>query len=151
MGQMHHSPQSDIHLQLVDSWEKNNANGLSADKQAQLFGKAVHAVEQRTLLTLSSATLMVILDRVLKQSKKKYPMLSDIKIEAKGMNFDPLINSKEHKSEDLLEGLRYLLVELLGVLGSITADILTPPLHRELFKVTGDFRNSSPQNIPEER
>jgi hypothetical protein len=127
-----------IHVKQVEAWEKQNSHGLSLENQAQLFEKAIHVIEERTLKTLSSVTLMVVLDRVTHQSKEKFPALSEIKVDKKGLSFGGLFHNKNHKSEELIEALRYFLVELLSVLGSITGDILTAPLHKELLKVTWD-------------
>lgn len=128
---------SDVHEKLIATWERNNATGLASDKHALLLEKAIDAIEKRALVTLSSITLMVILDRVLHQSKEKYPVLSMVTIESRNLDFKEFNRSiKEHGSEELLLALRYLLVEILRILGRITADILTVPLHKELMKVT---------------
>jgi hypothetical protein len=88
-------------------------------------------------MTLSDITLFAILDRVLHQSKRKFPSLDGIEINSKVMTFTNLhYNNENDKSSDLLFALRFMLVDLLRVLGRITAEILTVPLHNELLKVT---------------
>lgn len=137
MSQMQHSLDSNVHLKMIENWQNINIKDISLKTQVELFIKAIKAVEARTLKTLSSVTLMVILDRVLYQSKEKFPLLSAVTIEPKGMNFDGLISkNNNHELPEILNSLRYLLVELLRVLGSITADILTEPLYKEIQKVT---------------
>jgi len=132
---------NDLHIKQVEAWERKNADGLSLEKQLKLFEKAFHAIEQRTLKTLSNVTFQVVLDRVLLQNTDKFPFLSEVKLEPQGLNFEVLIrNSASHNSGQLTEALRCLLVELLNVLGNITADILTEPLHKELHKVTSDYQ-----------
>lgn len=140
---------NELHLKAVELFEKKKAGGLSFDKQLQLFKKAFECIEKRTLRTLSSITLLVVLDRVLHQSKDKYSLLSELKIDQKGLSFDSLIhNINKHNSEQLIEALRYLMVELLTVLGSITADILSAPLHKELLNVTLDQDNkNNPKSV----
>ena len=134
---------NEAHIKQVEAWERKNVHGLSLEKQVKLFGKASHAIEQRTLKTLSSVTLQVVIDRVLHQSTNKFPLLSEVKLEPQGLNFEVLIrNSKNHNSEQLREALRCLLVELLNVLGNITAEILTVPLHKELHNVTNDYQQT---------
>lgn len=133
---MHHTPESDIHHKVVFTWEKNNVDGLTADEQLQLFAKAIKAIEERTLRTLSLVTVSVILDRVIKEAKDKYPSLSAVKVEPLGLDFTGISSHENHERKELLAGLRYLVAELLRVLGSITADILTDSLHKELLKVT---------------
>lgn len=129
--------QNIIYAKLVQDWEDKNASGLTLAQRVILLEKAVHVIEQRTLMTLSSFTLEVILDRVLHQSNEKFPVLSDVKLNNKRLSFHELLHmEKNHKPEELVEALRFFLIELITVLGRITADILTAPLHKELLKVT---------------
>ena len=126
--------QKEAHLKLIKDWENTNAIGLNSDQHVRLLEKAIRAIELRAGTTLSVVTLTLILDRVLHESKEKYPLLSEAFIETNRLSFEKIYN--HHKSEHLLEPVRYVLVELLTVLGRITADILTTPLHKELLKVT---------------
>lgn len=131
------SDQKDAHSQVVHEWESKNNIGLTLDQEVQLLEKGIHAVEQRALRTLSSITLMVILDRVLQQSTEKFDSLSEANI-INGLSIEALLQTDRNQDSKkiLIEALRYLLIELLRVLGRITADILTNPLHNELMNVT---------------
>jgi hypothetical protein len=129
--------QKDGHLKLIKDWENTNAIGLNSDQHLQLLEKAIRAIELRAGSTLSVVTLTLILDRVLHESKEKFPLLSEALIESNRLSFEKM--HIHHKSEDLLEPIRYVLVELLTVLGRITADILSTPLHKELLKVTWNY------------
>ncbi|HXH75944.1 MAG TPA: hypothetical protein VNJ08_13315 [Bacteriovoracaceae bacterium] len=126
---------SDIQSKVVEVWEVKSMKGLSLDQQAILFDKAIHAIEKRALQTLSHVTLMVILDRVLHQSSQICPLFAKAKIESNSLSFEEVHKDPQYTSKERLEAFRYLLVELLRVLGRITADILTAPLHKELLKV----------------
>ena len=129
--------QNNTYAKLVQDWEKKTAIGLPLTKRVELLEKAIHVIEQRALMTLSGITLEVILDRVLRQSHEKFPVLSDVSLINKHLSFQELLHTgKNHKSEELIEALRFLLIEFITVLGRITADILTAPLHKELLKVT---------------
>ncbi len=125
--------QKDIHSKLIKEWEHTNANGLNSDQHVRLLEKAIRAIELRAETTLSVVTLTLILDRVLHESKDRYPLLSEAFIESNRLSFEKMHN--HHKSENLIEPIRHVLVELLTVLGRITADILTTPLNKELLKV----------------
>jgi hypothetical protein len=129
--------QKDGHLKLIKDWENTNAIGLNSDQHLRLLEKAIRAIELRAGSTLSVVTLTLILDRVLHESKEKFPLLSEALIESNRLSFEKM--HIHHKSEDLLEPIRYVLVELLTVLGRITADILSTPLHKELLKVTWNY------------
>ncbi|GEM_PF-1730354 len=133
----------DLHRSQVEAWEKINTEGLPVEEQIELFGKAFYAIEKRTLKTLSSVTLQVVLERARLQSVEKFPLLSVVKLESGGLGFAGLVrNAKNENAEKLIEALRYFLVELLNVLGNITAEILSEPLHKELHKVTRDYQQS---------
>lgn len=134
MSSDHHK---DNHAQVSEEWESKNIIGLSIDQQILLLEKGIHAIEQRALRTLSSITLMVIFDRVLYQGIEKFDILSEATIN-NGISIEALIrtdNNLDYKI-NLIEALRFLLIELLRVLGRITAEILTKPLHYELMNVT---------------
>lgn len=129
--------QNNSYAKLVQDWESKTASDLPLTQRVVLLEKAVHVIEQRALMTLSSITLEVILDRVLRQSNDKFPILSDVKLINKHLSFQELLHvEKNHKPEELVEALRFFLIELITVLGRITADILTAPLHKELLNVT---------------
>lgn len=140
---------NEIHRAQVELWEKQNFQNLSPEQRAEIFGKAFELIFQRTLKTLSYVTLQVILDRVFFQSREKFSLLSDVKIEPTGFNFDLLIqNIKSYNSEIVSEAQAHLLVEFLGIVGSLTADILTVPLHEELHKLTSQrFLEEQPQTL----
>ncbi len=131
----------------VEIWEKKNVEGLRISEKAELYCKAIYAVEQRTLKTLSSVTLEVVLDRALIQSQEKFSLLTSIKVLPKGLEFSDFLKSEHFQkpNEELIHALRHLLVEILTVLGNITAGILTKPLHDELSKVV-----YKPLNQPEQ-
>lgn len=131
------SNKNDIYSEFAQDWEEKAANELSPRQNSLFLEKALHIVIQRALQTLSPVTLMVVLDRVLHQSAEKFPVLSKVKIDDNNFNFNDLLhNDENHVSKDELAALRYLLVELLKVLGRITADVLTAPLREELLKMT---------------
>lgn len=138
------------HEKQVQAWEKENTQGLRPDQLVQLFGSAIQAIEQRSLVTLSIVTVQVVVDRALHESLGKFPLLSAVQLEPQGLNFSGLVQTSEHtKADDVRDALRHFLVELLNVLGNITADVLTDPLHKELMGVTCEraLKTSEVQNL----
>lgn len=136
------SPQEDKHSKVVEDWTRKNASGISSDQHVLMLEKAIRAIEHRALMTLSNVIVMVILDRVLHQGKEKFPLLAEAKLDVKNfISLEPLCTNKNHKNEELIAAFQYLLLDLLRVLGRITAEILTAPLHQELLKVTWDTEN----------
>lgn len=141
---------NDNHAKHVALWEKKRTKELTVEDQIIVYGVAVNALEKKATATLSRVTLLVILDRVLHQSQKKFPILSDALIKDDTISFGPLVlNSKTKLDPESIEALRYFLVEFLNVLGRITADILTIPLHEELMKISWDLPVKSTKNDSE--
>jgi len=132
-----------LHSKQVDDWIKQNAAGLSSEKLVVIFGAAIQAIQRRAEVTLSEVTLTAIFDRVLHTSRKEFPFLSDVKLESSRIALDALMTHVDDLERDTVtEAFRFLLIGLLTLLGNLTADILTKPLYRELFKVTAESANS---------
>ncbi len=130
----------------VDAWIKQNTEGQSPDRLLRFFGEAIKAIQKRAGTPLSEVTLTAIFDRVLHAGQQKFPLLSGLRIDAKGISLDTLMaQSAELKSEDVIGAFQFLLVELLTLLGNLTADILTTTLYAELFNVTMANANSGPR------
>jgi len=129
------------HVACVDAWMARAPKGLPPELLLKLFEQALGALHRRTHIALGDVTLTAILDRVLYNAAEKFPLLSAIKVEATGVRCDELrervggLNDRE-----LADGMRFVLVEFLMILGNLTSDILTPALHSELSKVAlGDL------------
>jgi hypothetical protein len=135
------APVDDIHSKAVEEWLKTCAQGLDSAQKILLLEKAIHAIEKRARITLSSITLLVVLDRILQNVKETFPVLDDVRIEKDSLSFPAL--EKNHSPEEMVKALTLLLVELLRVLGRLTANILTKPLHMELMKVTANDSGES--------
>lgn len=134
------------HDEVVQIWEEKNSKGLGSQELARLFSAAIRRIEQRSLVTLSSITIRVVVDRALHESREKFPILSVVTVDPSGLNCSELISqSQPYTPEQIGEALRYLLIELLNVIGSITADVLTAPLHKELMEVTYEHAPESPE------
>lgn len=135
------------HAKQVDAWITKNAAGLPNEKLVQLFGEAIEAIRNRALTTLSEVTFDAIFDRVLWTAQKKHSLLSNVKRKPT-FSFESLVaQSGDLAPDQIKEAFRSLLIELLRLLGNLTANILTKPLHRELSKVTADRLGSTPKAI----
>jgi hypothetical protein len=124
------------HGACVDAWMERTAQGSPPDRLIQLFERAFSALWRRAHVTLGEVTLGAIVDRVLYYASERYPVLSSLKVESAGICCVELQERAGGLPRDqLAEGLRFILVEFLTVLGNLTAEILTPALHAELSKV----------------
>jgi len=124
------------HAACVDGWMKP-AKDLSPEVRLQLFEAALSALWTRTQTTLGQVTLTAIAERVLYNASEKYPLFSSLTVEpTSGIQCRELrerVGAAKHS--ELSEGIRFVLVEFLTVLGNLTAEILTPELHSQLSNV----------------
>jgi hypothetical protein len=124
-----------VHIRCVNEWMKD-ASRSSPERLAGLFEKAMTALWRRTYSALGDITVAAIVDRVLYNAAEKYSALGSLKLDGSGVNFAEFrqragsINDRELK-----EAIQFVLVELLTVVGNLTAEILTPALHSELSSV----------------
>lgn len=122
----------------VDAWLRREAHGLSPESLVELLERALDAVWQRALQPLGEVTLTAIADRVLYTAAERFPPFTTLSFGPTGVRCGALReNAADLPREELMGGIRFILIELLTVLGSLTANILTPALHAELEKVTG--------------
>lgn len=110
---------------------------MSSEALLRLFEAALGAAWTRTRTTLGEVTLTAIAERVLHNASEKYPLLWSLKVDPNAG-----IQSRELRERigsvqpsELKEAIRFVLIELLMVLGRLTAEILTPELHLELYAV----------------
>lgn len=124
----------DIHSKKIDVWLKYEGDHLSSKEKILLLEKGITNVEARASQTLSSITLMVVVDRVLHQAKHLYPAISQVNIDSHFLNFSAM--DKEKDANEKIAALTFILKELFRVLARLTSNILNNPLHNELKKVS---------------
>lgn len=124
------------HSTCVDAWLGRNASGVSTTQLLQVFEQGFGVLWRRAHRTLGEVTLTAIVDRVLYTAAERYSPLSAVEVDAAGIRC-PALHERAASLDrvQLAEGVRFVLVEFLTVLGNLTADILTPALHSELSKV----------------
>lgn len=127
---------ANAHGACVDAWMQQVAQGLPPDGLVQLLERAFSALWRRAHVTLGEVTLGAIVDRVLYYASEQYPALSSLKLESTGICCEELQKGAGGLRRDQIEeGIRFILVEFLTVLGNLTAEILTPALHAELSNI----------------
>ena len=133
------------HSACVNAWmERREVKGLSPDRLLRAFEEAFAAMWRRAHLTLGDVTLTAIVDRVLHVASERYPALAPLEVDATGLRGDGLRQRAAGLQGRQLEaGVRFVLVEFLTVLGTLTGEILTPALHDELSRVAVEAGRSS--------
>lgn len=129
------------HSACVDAWMDRTAQDLPPAQLLGLFELGFAAMWGRALVTLGDITLVAIVDRVLHSAAEQFPVLGALEVEPDGLQSHALREQLATLPRDqFAEGLRFVLVEFLTVLGNLTAEILTPALHSELSKVAPEGR-----------
>jgi hypothetical protein len=125
------------HAAHVDAWLEQSAKNLSTEALLQLFEAALAALWARTATTLGVVTLSAIAERVLYNASEKFPTIASLAVEpAVGIQCRTLRDQiGSVRAAELKAAFRFVLVELLTVLGNLTAEILTPELHAELASI----------------
>ena len=123
------------HRARVDAWMERAAKEAPPERLFDAFERAFGATWRRAHVTLGDVTLMAILDRVLYTAAERFPLLSPLEVDATGLRSDKFRQQGGSLYRDQVgEGIRFILLEFLRVLGNLTAEVLTPALHAELAK-----------------
>ncbi len=124
--------QNSYSAQQIDAWLEEAAKGLPAQRLASLFGNALKAFSKKASRTLNKVTLMAIVDRVVYQSRDRYPLLGKLKIDSNGISIEQFKSQFEQADPvELTKAFRYLFLELFNILGDLTADIVTTSLQNQ--------------------
>lgn len=121
------------HRLTVDAWCAR-LPGSSIEALIQAFEGAFAALWQRSCLTLGEVTLAAIVERALHNATEQFPMLGSVELGPSGLRCENLRSQAGLRRDEVSAAIRLVLVEFLTVLGSLTAEILTPALHAELSK-----------------
>lgn len=136
MDRAHDEPS---HKAVVDAWLARSVDHDSSVEIVRLFHAALDAVWNRAVTILGPVTLTAIAERVLHNATERYTFLSAIDPRPNG---DARWMERLHERlatvprAALIEGLRYGLIELLTVIGTLTAEVLRDELHAALEAVT---------------
>ncbi len=118
------------HVAAVDAWI---ARAGPAGPGLHAFERAFNALWARAVVTLGEVTLGAIADRVLYVAAERCAPLAKLRVETDGIRVADLLGPHAEDSDPALaEGCRAVLIELLTVIGNLTAEILSPALHAEL-------------------
>ena len=125
------------HAGRVDAWLARAERPLAPEALLRRFEATLEALWAQTQNTLGEVTLCAIAERVLSIAADKFPFLSALKVDpTRGIQCDQLLERLGAvPGPELKDGLRFVLVELLTVLGNLTAEILTPELHAVLDRL----------------
>jgi hypothetical protein len=139
------------HGAAVDTWIKHVIENADAADLVELFRVAIETLWMRAVTTLGSVTLIAIAERVLATATRKHSFLSAINPRPNGdARWKQQLRDRlaQVPRQELIEGLRFGFVELLTVIGRLTAEILSPELHAALLEVTANsLGNEAPTGL----
>jgi hypothetical protein len=129
------------HSAAVDAWIKQAIDGADQAELVDLFRAAIETLWGRAVTTLGSVTLIAIAERVLGTVAGRYSFLSAVNPRPAGdVRWKQQLRERltQVPRPELIEGLRFAFIELLTVIGRLTAEILSPDLHAALLEVTAN-------------
>lgn len=121
------------HTNFVRGWMQATAAALPPEQRLVLFERALSALWQRAYRTLGEVTLGAIVSRVLHDVAQDFPLVSALQVGPGGFRVHERTSGDLDHLDDAIER---TLIELLTVIGNLTADILTPGLHAALSSVS---------------
>jgi hypothetical protein len=138
------------HAAVVDAWLEGAMKDLQPELWIDLFAASLETLWISASETLGEVTLHAIVDRVLHNAGARFAFLATLEIKAHGeIRMDGLRARVDLRHDpELIHGMRFVLVELLSVIGSLTAEILSPELHAELLRVALPTKSPKDKTVP---
>ena len=129
-------PRVAVHAEVVDAWLARAAAPRSTRALLRTFEATLCAVWSRAIGTLGPVTMNAVADRVLANAVEQFPCFGALHPSVAGplRCYELRLQARLGKAGfgELVLGIRATMIELLALLASLTADILTPELHAEL-------------------
>ena len=123
------------HAAAVDAWLARATDHASQVEIVERFGAGFAAVWSPALTALGEVTLRAIAERVLATACARHAFLSAIPLHPNGdARWRAVLVARlaAVRRAELIAGLRFGLVELITVLGRLTAEVLSDELHAAL-------------------
>jgi len=136
------------HAAVVDAWLERSLHGSAPANVVDVFRAAFEALWDRAATTLGSATLIAIAERVLATATAKHPFLLAVSSRSNGdSRWKQLLHDRLSSvpAPELIAGLQFALIELLTIIGRLTAEILSEELHAA---VTGSVASEIEARVP---
>lgn len=133
------APADSSHRDVVDAWIRSTIESDPSADALELFHVVFETVWNRAVATLGSTTLVAIAERVLRTASNRYRFLLAIHTRPSDeLRWRQQLYARlaAVPRPQLIEGLRFALIELLAVIGRLTAEILTAELHDAVIETT---------------
>jgi hypothetical protein len=121
-----------LHEQCVGAWlVTRGARAGDHTRMTALLVAGLHAIWQRARPSLGDVTLAAMVQRAVHTAERRHPELAELGLRVTDAGTIRLTNSSAPRV-DLEAAIACVLVEVLHVLGGLTAGALTPALHAAL-------------------
>lgn len=98
-----------------------------------IYQDLLQTIWDRILPTLGRVTVVVIIERALTITQKKYPILRHFQVVQEGIEFQEMHRRVDEVGHDVLrEALNELIVNLIDILAMLTGNILVEQLVKEI-------------------
>jgi hypothetical protein len=123
------------HASVVSQWMELALTGPACGEIVPIFGRALLAIWDRAHVTLGEVSLRAITHRVLHRACARFPVLRSLALEPPPESFRALVDRGSDGADraELLAAIQFVLTELLSLLGTLTAEILSAGLHEALL------------------
>jgi hypothetical protein len=98
-----------------------------------IYNDLLRTIWNRILPTLGRVTVMAIMERSLALTEETYPIIGYLKVTSEGISFRILSqNVQDTDNQNIREGLKELVANLIDILAMLTGDILVKQLLQEI-------------------
>ena len=132
-------PRVDVHVEAVDKWLARAAADRSTRSLLRSFETTLSAVWSSALTILGAVTMNAVAERVLTNAVERFPCFAALHPSAVGhlrcyeLRLQTRLGGVAFG--ELVVGIRATMIELLSLIGSLTAEVLTPELHAHLARL----------------
>lgn len=109
----------------IDTEVKNSIIDIYEDLMRTVWAKIVP--------TLGSVTVVTIMQRAIKKTSARHPLLQDLSVSDSGVSFDKIkAQHLEEGKDGLKDGFKELIANLFDILAKLTGNILVKQLMKEV-------------------
>lgn len=127
------SRDSDKPIPSIEEVIERRVSQARKEEVLTIYQDLLQTIWNRILPTLGRVTVMVIMERTLAITQKKYPPISHLQVTNHGIVFSDLHRHVDEVEHDLLRlALNDFIVNLIDILAMLTGNILVEQLVKEI-------------------
>jgi len=124
------------HQAVVTAWLSKAEKGLDNEQLVDLLELTLTRVMDAARLPAGEITLAAVLDRVVGTAADAFQWLPRTVVTAGAADFSAFRAAAPRlQRQNVLRAVHFVLTDFLAILGNLTAEVLTPELHKQLDSV----------------